>query len=521
MSSLAERLPSQNKSFTSAQILTVTELRQQCLDLAQRNASVRITGILVSHDVDGQFVRIVDPLISSSTSSANQRPTNPYLKEHQSNSNKQNTGYSKNSHQNKSNHLYPNNNMNHIPTSAIKRTPITTHTAIPTSISTSTASPLRTPISKSNSTTNEAPLPRPTPASTPISSTKTIPSCSVQNPYLKPPRKSSSLLGSKNKITNYTRKIVSVQKKRHTSLLERSMKQKKTLISATKSSSSSFRRNNIGGGIKLFTSPLFKSKSVTKFKPKSRLQQSTPSSSSSLSSSASSTYSKSILVDVSSVSTSSIKLGDLIMVLGEMQCLLFSFRHCTNHTVNLKQDMDEEVTPTDWNINGTKSHEKQQLLHSPQTENSWRFEGYDHSNGTLDKPTPQLTQAVLASAQLVSMNNDEKNHPNNTNHNHNQNNEGRRSDEATQGDIGSDSGVNNPSSTSFHSSVSYPHPITKDPNSRSTSTLMSASTSQCINEEHKWKKGGYLAARIVQNVNGTDMHLFHQALLLRRKYYNR
>lgn len=77
MSSLmAQRLPSRNKSFQSAEILTVTELCQKILTLSESNASVRVTGTLVSHNIDGQFIRISDPLLPQQMTNVADTDTN-------------------------------------------------------------------------------------------------------------------------------------------------------------------------------------------------------------------------------------------------------------------------------------------------------------------------------------------------------------------------------------------------------------------------------------------------------------
>jgi len=50
-------------------------------------------------------------------------------------------------------------------------------------------------------------------------------------------------------------------------------------------------------------------------------------------------------------------------------------------------------------------------------------------------------------------------------------------------------------------------------------TVSSAGDKEQENNKTYSKKGGiYINARILKNVNGTDMNLFHEALLLRRKH---
>merc|ERR1712238_543193 len=50
-------------------------------------------------------------------------------------------------------------------------------------------------------------------------------------------------------------------------------------------------------------------------------------------------------------------------------------------------------------------------------------------------------------------------------------------------------------------------------------TVSSAGDKEQENNKTSSKKGGkYINARILKNVNGTDMNLFHEALLLRRKH---
>lgn len=58
-----ERLPSRTVTFTSAEILTVTELSHHLEFYANR--SVRITGVLLHHDVAGKFILLGDPLAGS------------------------------------------------------------------------------------------------------------------------------------------------------------------------------------------------------------------------------------------------------------------------------------------------------------------------------------------------------------------------------------------------------------------------------------------------------------------------
>ena len=267
MSSLIERLPSKNKSFSAAQILTVTELLERGSALSRPNSSVRTTGILVSHDVAGSFIRIRDPL------------------------------WKKDKQTPKRNDEIGNNVLE-------KRY----------SYSTPELSKPKQPLRQNEESSNQKILI--TEFKTPNSSGRTNPtpslssslSSSVHNPYLKnlssTKRKlgyGGKLGGTNNSSAKPVRKIVSIKKKQRTSLLDRS---RKNLITSTRNWSTS-KKMNLNSDLNAATKSNFFTPRSKQGRISTQLTSHSPS------------FPDTLIVDVSSVSPlSNIKVGDLIMIMG-------------------------------------------------------------------------------------------------------------------------------------------------------------------------------------------------------------
>jgi len=397
--SFVERLPSRNKTFQSAQILTVSELRQQFLKRSIVSSSVRITGTLISHNIEGNFIRITDPLLSKS------KTPNPYKKA----SNRDNSTLPKNR-----NSINPEN----------------------------TSKTSNQSFSKLSNTThrNEMPIAS---ANTPMTKSSSV---SITNPYLRTPsvlkRKIRSTTPSL--VNKSSRKIISIQKKRHTSILERS-KKNATFVSQQK------RYSSLSKSPSSFSTPL-----NTKLKQKKAID-----------------FHNSIVVDISSVSITNTHIGDLVTIIGEMQFIRFS-RFCIANNKCEDDIHDNSIAIRDWNI----IHEN------------------DHA------PLPaRMSQAILQSAQ-----------------NYVKDNGNTTKSEFSPSEDDDDDETHIPPESQL---VNLPITQLQSTTHTSQNTIESESLLADKPEAVEIKKtGGFLAARILKSVNGTDMNLQYQALLLRRKYYN-